>query len=313
MTQPSWKQIALLFVPGVLWGGGFVLTEIVLETISPISYTMLRNVITAVALVVILYARNGRLQTTPRAWLTYFIIGFFNNALPFTLINWGQLTIDSGLASILVSTMPFFTLLLAHFFTDDEQLTPSKLLGIGLGLLGIVVLLGPDALRGLGDSLVGQLMVTGASVSYAIGAILSRSYLQASRQRAMPPQLRSLEIVTGQYVATAALLILLAFTVENPLALRPSLRSINALLISGLPVTITAVMVYYYLIDAIGASFSALSIYIIPIAGVLLGALLLGEPITPQVIAALVLILLGVAIVNGMISWRKKRPLIHPS
>ena len=310
MPQPSWKQIALLFVPGVLWGGAFVLTEMVLETIPPISYTMLRNIITAVALVAILYARNGRLQTTPRAWLTYFVIGFFNNALPFTLVNWGQLTIDSGLASILVSTMPFFTLLLAHFFTDDERLTPPKLLGIGLGLLGIVVLIGLDALSGLGGSLAGQLMVTGAAVSYAIGAILSRSYLRASRQRAVPPQLRALEIVTGQYAATAVLLILLAFTVEDPLVLRPSLRSITALLISALPVTITAVLVYYHLIDTIGASFSALSIYIIPIAGVLMGALLLGEPITPQVIIALVLILLGVAIVNGLFSWRK-RPLVH--
>lgn len=310
MPQPSWKQIALLFVPGVLWGGAFVLTEMVLETIPPISYTMLRNIITAVALVAILYARNGRLQTTPRAWLTYFVIGFFNNALPFTLVNWGQLTIDSGLASILVSTMPFFTLLLAHFFTDDERLTPPKLLGIGLGLLGIVVLIGPDALSGLGGSIAGQLMVTAAAVSYAIGAILSRSYLRASRQRAVPPQLRALEIVTGQYAATAVLLILLAFTVEDPLALHPSLRSITALLISALPVSLTAVLVYYYLIDAIGASFSALSIYIIPIAGVLMGALLLGEPITPQVIIALVLILLGVAIVNGLFSWRK-RPLVH--
>ena len=310
MPQPSWKQIALLFVPGVLWGGAFVLTEMVLETIPPISYTMLRNIITAVALVAILYARNGRLQTTPRAWLTYFVIGFFNNALPFTLVNWGQLTIDSGLASILVSTMPFFTLLLAHFFTDDERLTPPKLLGIGLGLLGIVVLIGPNALSGLGGSLAGQLMVTGAAVSYAIGAILSRSYLRASRQRAVPPQLRALEIVTGQYAATAVLLILLAFTVEDPLALHPSLRSITALLISALPVSLTAVLVYYYLIDAIGASFSALSIYIIPIAGVLMGALLLGEPITLQVIASLVLILLGVAIVNGLFSWRK-RPLVH--
>ena len=310
MPQPSWKQIALLFVPGVLWGGAFVLTEMVLETIPPISYTMLRNIITAVALVAILYARNGRLQTTPRAWLTYFVIGFFNNALPFTLVNWGQLTIDSGLASILVSTMPFFTLLLAHFFTDDERLTPPKLQGIGLGLLGIVVLIGPNALSGLGGSLAGQLMVTGAAVSYAIGAILSRSYLRASRQRAVPPQLRALEIVTGQYAATAVLLILLAFTVEDPLALHPSLRSITALLISALPVSLTAVLVYYYLIDAIGASFSALSIYIIPIAGVIMGALLLGEPITPQVIIALVLILLGVAIVNGLFSWRK-RPLVH--
>lgn len=312
MTQPSWKQIALLFVPGLLWGGSFVITEIVLETISPISYTMLRNLVTTVALVAILYGRNGRLQTTPRAWATYFIIGLFNNALPFTLINWGQTTIDSGLASILVSTMPFFTLLLAHFFTEDEHLTPSKLLGIGLGLLGIVVLIGPDALRGLGGSLAGQLMVTGASISYAIGALLSRSYLRASRQRAMPPQVRSLEIVTGQYAATAVFLILLAFTFENPLALRPSLRSINALLISALPVTITAVLVYYYLIDAVGASFSALSTYIIPIAGVLMGSLLLGEPITPQAIAALLLILLGVAMVNGLFGWRKKRPLIHP-
>lgn len=312
MTQPSWKHVALLFVPGLLWGGSFVITEIVLETIPPISYTMLRNMVTAVALIAILYGRNGRLQTTPRAWATYFIIGLFNNALPFTLINWGQLTIDSGLASILVATMPFFTLLLAHFFTDDERLTPNKLLGIGLGLLGIVILIGPDALRGLGDSIVGQLMVTSAAVSYAVGVLLSRSYLQGLRQRAMPPQLRSLEIVTGQYAATAVLLTLLAFAFESPLSLHPSLRSVTALLISALPVTIIAVLVYYYLIDTVGASFSSLSTYIMPIAAVLMGSLLLNEPITPQAVAALLLILLGVAIVNGLIGWRKKRPLIHP-
>lgn len=300
-TTPSWRILLLLFIPGALWGSSFLLTEIVLQSMPPITFTMLRNLLTALALWVLLYYQNGRLHNTWRSWYGYFLLGFINTALPFTLISWGQLYIDSGLASILVSTTPIFTIILANFFTDDEPFTLNKLFGILLGFAGIVILIGPAALAGIGQHIGGQLAVTGAAVCYAIGAILSRYYLQRPRMQALPQQVRSLELITGQFLTTALVYIPLALWIDGLPTQFPSAPSVIALLTSAWPMTIIAVMVFYYLIETTGSTYASLSVYLIPLVAVFLGAFVLGEQISFTAIVSLVLILLGVAVVNGLL------------
>jgi drug/metabolite transporter (DMT)-like permease len=292
------KNIILLFIPGTLWGVSFLLVEIILETVPPFTLTAGRNVISTVALLLILYGRGGRLPKSWQGWQPYLIVGIFSNALPFVIISWGQQYIDSGLASILVSTMPLFTLLLAHFFSVDERLTSLKLAGISLGLMGVVVLIGPGVWQSLGRQVWGQLAVVGGSLSYALSAIYSRRYFQRTRLQADPRRMAALKITTGQFVSSTFLLVPLSFILEKPLLLQPSNASLVALLAQALPITLIPVVVYYYLIDQVGASYASITVYLIPINGVLWGALLLAEPITWHVVLAMSLILAGIAIVN---------------
>lgn len=95
--------------------------------------------------------RGHRLPDAPGLWRTFFLIGLFGNALPFTLIGWGEQRIDSGLAAILMAVMPIVTLPLAHFFAENESMNPARVVGVAFGFAGVLVLIGPDALRGLGD------------------------------------------------------------------------------------------------------------------------------------------------------------------
>ena len=136
----NWKNIFLLFVPGTLWGVSFLFVEIILETIPPFTLTVSRNMIAVIPLLLALYLLGGRLPRSGQGWQPYLVLGIFNNAIPYALITWGQVHIDSGLATILISTMPLFTILLAQFFIADERLTRTKFFGIGLGLVGVLVL-----------------------------------------------------------------------------------------------------------------------------------------------------------------------------
>ncbi len=305
-STTNWKNIVLLFIPGTLWGVSFLLNEIILETIPPFTLTAGRNLITIAAMLGILYTLGGKLARSWQIWQPYFVLGFANNALPFVLISWGQLYIDSGLATILISTMPLFTIILAHFSIADERLTRDKLIGIILGLAGIVVLIGPGVLAGLGLNIWGQFAVLGASVSYAWGAIYSRLYFKKRDAPSGSRWTSLVELTTGQFIASTLLVLPFSLSIEQPWRLNPSMASLNALVVTALVVTIVAVVVYYYLIDEAGATFASTVLYLIPINGVFWGAVILHERVTWQAILALFLILAGIAIINGLV--RQRRP-----
>ncbi|MEM7348049.1 MAG: DMT family transporter [Chloroflexota bacterium] len=305
MTTPSLKNLLLLLVPGVLWGGAFLLVELILVTIPPFTLTLGRNFISTIALWLMLYWLGGRLPRTWAPWKHNLFLGLVNNTLPFVLVSWGQLFIESGLATILISTMPLFTILLAHFLTDDEHLTTEKIIGITLGMVGILVLMGPTALQGLGENLWGQLAVLGAALCYAIGGIYTRQvFRQNQRQQNQSQWTTLVEVTTGQFIAATLFVLPGSLLLEQPWALQPSLLSMLSLLALALVVTIGAILVYYYLIDVAGVTMASIVIYLIPINGVFWGAVVLDEPITWQVLVALALILVGTAIINGLFKSR---------
>ena len=307
-TAGNLRNILLLFVPGTLWGVSFLFVEIVLETIPPFTLTLSRSLIAAIPLLLALYFLGGRLPQLSRAWYPYLVLGIFNNAVPYALITWGQVHIDSGLATILISTMPLFTILLAHFFIADEHFTQGKLLGIGLGLVGILVLIGPDALQGLGLNIWGQLAVIGGGFSYAVAAIYSRLLLRNSQSNDKSKWIPLLELMSGQLITGTLFILPLSLIVEAPWRLQPSVLSITALITLGLLGTSVATLVYVYLIDAVGATFASTVVYLIPLNGVFWGAYILKEIVTWQAIIALILILSGIAIVNGFIGPRPRKP-----
>jgi drug/metabolite transporter (DMT)-like permease len=222
-------------------------------------------------------------------WGTFLLMGLFNGAVPYTLITWAEIHIDSGLAAILNALMPLFTVLLAHLFTGDERLNWMKVVGIFLGFLGVVTLIGPAALKGLGKDVLAQLAVMAAALCYAIAIIYGR------RLKEITP----LVSATGQLFCAAFLTLPMMLLFDAPWTLSPSFISLGALSCLSLLGTALAYLLYYYLLPQIGSTNLSLVTYLIPITGVFWGALLLGERLHWSAFLALGLILAGIAGVNN--------------
>jgi drug/metabolite transporter (DMT)-like permease len=216
-------------------------------------------------------------------------MGLFNGAAPYTLITWAEIHIDSGLAAILNALMPLFTVLLAHVFTGDERLTRMKIVGIVLGFLGVVALIGPVALKGLGKDVLAQLAVMAAALCYAVAIIYGRQLRQIT----------PLVSATGQLFCAAFLTLPMILVFDHPWALSPSFISVAALTCLSLLGTALAYLLYYYLLPRIGSTNLSLVTYLIPITGVFWGSLLLGERLNWSAFLALGLILAGIAGVNN--------------
>ena len=145
------------------------------ETIPPLTLAAVRVILAAVILYGATLLRGERLAGGLRFWTFCFLLGVIGNGLPFTLIGWGEQRISSGLAAILMSVMPLATVVMAHFFTTGDRVTPAKFAGVVIGFGGIVVLVGPEALKGLGSDLWRQLAVGGGALCYAVAVILARN------------------------------------------------------------------------------------------------------------------------------------------
>ena len=188
---------ALLIALSVLWGGTFFFAEVALAEVRPLTLVFARVGIAAGALVLAVYASGQRMPRSMALWGAFLVMGALNNLIPFSLIFWGQTRITGGLAAILNATTPLFTVVLAHFMTTDERMTPNRLGGVLLGVAGVVVLIGPAVLHELGLQLLAQIAVLGAALSYALAGIFGRRF------RDVPP----LVSAAGQVSATTIMML----------------------------------------------------------------------------------------------------------
>jgi drug/metabolite transporter (DMT)-like permease len=206
------------------------------------------------------------------------------------LILWGQIQIPGALASILNATTPLWTVVLAHFFTADERLTPGRLGGVIFGLVGVVVVIGPDGLVGLGLNVLAQLAVIGAAISYAFAGIYGKRFKGVS------------PIVTaaGQLTCTALMMIPVALFVDRPWLLpMPTLRTWGAVLALALLSTAVAYVIYFRLLSAAGATNLLLVTFLIPVSALVLGMAFLGERLNPRAFVGMGLIGVGLATMDG--------------
>lgn len=282
----AWFVLVLL---GAIWGASYLFIKVGGAEIPPFTFVEVRTLVAALALVVVVGVMKEPIPRGRRQWLPLIGMGLFNGVFPYTLITWGELHISSGVASILTATMALFTVLLAHFWTRDERLTPLKVLGIVVGFLGVVVLFLPELAYGLQIEVWGELAVVGAGASYAIATLLARKYLQG-----VSHAVASL----GQLGTAAIWMMPLSLAFDNPLSLRPSVAALASLLILALLGTAFAYVLYYWLIEHTGATRTSLVTYLIPITGVAWGAVLLHEAIEWESIVGLLLIIAGVAFVS---------------
>jgi len=291
MKASDWLQITLL---AMIWGLAFFLTEICLRDFMPASLALGRIGIAALALLALALVLGHRLPSRLSDWMPLLVMGLINNVVPFSLIMWGQTSIDGGLASILNATTPLFTFVLAHFLTSDERMTGRGMAGVTIGFLGALVLIGPGALSGLGAQSWGQLAVLGAAVSYACAGIYGR------RLRHLSP------IVAAAGMTSAASLIMLplAMALDQPwtatsAALSPSLSTWIALLTLGLVSTAGAYILYFRVLASAGATNLLLVTFLIPVAALVLGTSILGEEITAIALLGMLLIFAGLAVIDG--------------
>lgn len=281
----------LLLTLSVLWGGSFFFYKILVAELPPLTIVLGRVGIAALALNAYLLLRRDPMPLSPRLWLAFGIMGFLNNVVPFTLIAWGEVRIDSGLASILNATTPIFTVIAAQFLTSDERLHWGKGAGIVFGFLGVAVLMGPDALQGLGGyQLPGQLACLLAALVYAFAGIYGRRF------KGVAP----LKLATGQVTASTLVLLPLAALVNRPWTLpMPSLHAWEALLGAALLSTALAYRLYFRILAAAGATNLLLVTFLLPVSALLLGTLVLGEAIEARSLAGMALIGAGLAAIDG--------------
>jgi drug/metabolite transporter (DMT)-like permease len=289
------SEWGLLLLLSLLWGGSFFFSEVALRELQPFSVVLGRVGLAALALHLLVLASGQRLAASPQLWGRFATMGLLNNLLPFCLIVWGQTQIASGLASILNATTPLWGVLLAHVLTRDERLSANRLAGVVLGLGGVVVMLGADALQGLGLSLLAQLAVIGAAVSYACAGIFGK------RLRGTPPLLAA----TGQLTCSTLLLLPVAMLVDQPWTRPlPGAATWGALLGIALLSTAAAYVIYFYLLARAGATNLLLVTLLIPISALLLGTTLLGERLEARQVLGMALIGGGLAAIDGrLVRW----------
>ncbi|SDM23677.1 Threonine/homoserine efflux transporter RhtA [Methylobacterium phyllostachyos] len=291
MTAPEWAMLVGL---SILWGGSFFFTRVALAALPPFTLVALRVGLAALVLNLFLALRGTRLPREPAVWLAFLGMGLLNNAVPFNLIVWGQTQIASGLAAILNATTPLVTVALAHLATEDERMTGHRLAGVVIGLIGVAVMVGPDALAGLGSTFLAQLAVLGAALSYACASIFGRRF----RRMAVPP----LTVATGQVTASTLLILPIALEVDAPWTLpMPGLTVWGAVLGAALLSTALAYIVFFRILATAGATNISLVTFLIPVSAILLGAVVLGERLDSRHFIGMALIAGGLTAIDGRI------------
>lgn len=287
----------MLLVLSLLWGGSFFFIEVLVKHLPPLTIVTLRVTLAAITLWLIILARTYEVPKTAKSWTALFIVGLLNNALPFTLITWGQTHINSGLSSIFNATTPFFTVIVAGALLADEKITANKIGGVIIGILGVSVLIGPDALKGVTGSVFGQLAVLGAALSYAFAGVFSRRFKALG--------ISPLMVATGQVSTAAIMLAPLALFIDKPWTLAiPPITIIGAMLGLAFLSTVVAYILYFRLIASAGATNAALVTFIIPISAILLGVIILGETFTPVQAIGMALIGMGLIVMDGRLLKR---------
>jgi drug/metabolite transporter (DMT)-like permease len=292
-TPGDW---ALLLALVAMWGSSFLFNKIAVASVPPATVVAARLTLGALTLVMLVYARGLRLPPFGRIWGAYAVLGVVGNALPFYLIAWGQQFVASALAGILIAAMPLATLVLAHFVVQGERMTLNRAAGFLLGFAGIVLLMEPAAVAGLGGATVeilAQLAILWGALCYSANSVLARLLVKTD----------FLCAATGTLLVAAALMLPIALIYDVPWTLHPDTASVASIVWLGIGPTAIATICYFALISSAGPTFMSLVNYLSPAVAVFLGVTLLGEKPGVAAYTGLALILFGIAISQ----WRSAR------
>lgn len=221
---------AMLMALSVIWGGSFYTIGIAVKELPALTIVVARVALAALGLWGFMRVAGIRMPRGREVWFAFAGMGLLNNAIPFTLIVWGQHHIASGLASIINATTPLFTVLVANALTSDERISGGKLAGVVIGLAGVAWMIGGAARSGLGNAALAQLAIAGAALSYAFAGVWGRRF----RTLGVNP----VATATGQVSCSSAMLLPVMLVADKPWTLPiPGMTTITALLVLALVCT----------------------------------------------------------------------------
>jgi drug/metabolite transporter (DMT)-like permease len=279
----------VLVIVGGLFGSAFLYMKVLVDEIAPIEITAGRLALGALVVFAIIAVRGKSFRFDAATIAKISLLALVDSVIPFTLIAWSETKIESGVASVLVSTMPMFTVLIASVALPDERLAPVRLMGIPLGFLGVVALSGGDVLDLTGDHAAGQLAVIAAAACYGAAAVYAKTLLRA--QDAL--NLTGIKLAAGAMMAAAAAVV----TQGAPGYGTLSAEGVLALLALGVLSTAAAFLLYFRLVVAAGSVYASLVTYVVPVFGLLLGWAVLDEQIGAETAFGALLITAGVGVV----------------
>lgn len=281
-------EFGFLGLLALLWGSSYLFIKVAVSEIPPITLIAVRVSIAAVFLLSVLQWRMKSLPQDSKTWRMLLVQSFFNSIGAWTILAWGQQHVDSGLASVLNSTSPIFVFFFTLLVTRHEASSGLKLFGACLGLFGVVLIVGVDALTGLGQQVLGQLAALTGAVHYACAAIYGKRFSQLTATAA----------ADGTMIWACLILVPASLILDQPWTLRASTRAVLAALILGLFCTGIALLIYFRLLKTLGSIGVASQAYLRAGVGVLLGTVILGEQITPVIGIGLITTILGVVAIN---------------
>ncbi|WP_291546867.1 DMT family transporter [Bosea sp. (in: a-proteobacteria)] len=286
----------LLLVLSLLWGASFFFGKIAVAQWPPLAVVLARVGLASVTLLLVVRLSGLSMRVGRPMWLGFFGMGLLNNLIPFGLIFWGQTQIGSGLASILNATTPLFGVVVAHLF-GGEKASGTKIAGVAAGLAGVAILMGPDAIGGVGGALLPQIACLGAALSYGFAALYGRRF------RALPP----LVTAAGQVTATTLMSIPLVLVFAPPWSLPvPNSQTVLALLGLAFLSTALAYAIFFRIMRRAGGTNVTLVTFLIPVSAILLGTLFLGEALLPRHVFGMAAIGIGLALIDGRALRRRR-------
>jgi drug/metabolite transporter (DMT)-like permease len=289
-------EIGLLTLLSLIWGGSFTLIKVAVDTIPPLTMVAARVAVAAAVLIFIARAQGLSLPRQAATWAAFFVQGLLQSALPFSLISWGEKHIASGLAGVLNATPPMFVLLIAMVTSGRRNMGAKKIVGVGLGLAGVIMTIGLDALQGAGTTApLAQVAVLGASLCYALAPMWGQRF------SGLPA------IVTAAGAMSCAAMVMLpaAVIVDRPWTLSPTPAALAAVAVLSVVCTAMAMVIYFRLVRTLGALGTTSGSYLRAGFAVALGILGLGESFTWSTLAGIGLIIVGVIAITA--SWPRAK------
>jgi drug/metabolite transporter (DMT)-like permease len=299
-SRPAWILPAAFVLLGLIWGSSFAWIKIAVDEIPPATLVAWRMTLGAVGMLALLALMRGVPMPRGREeWLPLVVLGAVNAAIPIFLISWGEQYVDSGTASVLNSLVPIFSLVIAGVILRTEPVTVLRVAGLVLGFVGGALLASRELeLRADPSGLLGALAVVLAAVSYAIGVSYARHRIRTSHRYV---------VAAGTLVFAAIDMWVVALLADGGVVVPTQVDTIASVLWLGILGSFVAYVLFFFLIEHLGATMAAMVTYLFPVVGVGLGVTLLGEVLDARLAIGTALVLLGIVVVTVRYDPRPRR------
>jgi drug/metabolite transporter (DMT)-like permease len=297
IARPTRNDALLLLILGIMWGTSYAFIKLGVETLPTFTLIATRLAIGLCLLATVVLVAREPLPRNPRTYVHLAVMAAINIVIPFSLITWAELSVDSSIAAILNGAVPLLVIVLAALTFHDEPITLNRLVGVVVGYVGVIVLVAPGLAGAIGGSeFTGEVALLGSTLAYAIGAVYSRKNIKGLR-----PMIPAVFQVGFAFVMVTVL----AFAFENPLGVTWNQDALIAVLWLGLLGSGAAYLIMFRLLNRIGATATSQLAYLLPVVGIIAGGVMFGEQVDARVFGGTALILGGVALVGSRFGERR--------